>query len=483
MTGLTPMKAESRIWKGSMASNRTVWLPLAVTLTACSTRLPAGLTSPEGGAGTVRSTAASIQSLAGESSEVTASRPMLVVLRGGSDAKAFAARIAAAGGRILGVDGSLDIASVEGLDATQIGRDPDVVEVRPDPPVPRVKVYAARTEDVAPPPPSRGEQPFQSLQWGLTVVKAPQAWATGDQGQGVKVAILDTGVDYTNPNLAPNLDLAESRSFIPTEGLMDLNGHGSHVAGIVAAARNGTGVAGVAPRAQLMIVKVLDRNAYGDDYGILEGIRYAADHHADVINLSLEDRLPWGTGSTGDSEMAYERAVRYATMNGSLVVAGVGNDFEQDRTSGWVHLPADLPLVLGVSAVGPVNQQNFDAFAVYSNWGSPMVQVAAPGGGIAMNPQTGPYIADPRDLVFSTWSTHAIPEVIDGIPLGPAPWSYMAGTSMSCAFASGVAAIAIAAHRDPPMAIAERIRRAAIGSGYNAYTGNGVVNALGVATQ
>ncbi len=414
---------------------------------------------------------------------VATANQLLVVLKPGVAFASFEARVRAAGGEVRGFDPRLGIASVEDASPSAVAGEPGVEEVSRDPMRPRLHILAGRVQDAPPPVPVGDQQPFQSLEWGLNVVQAPEAWATGDQGQGVTVAVLDTGVDADNPNLAPNLDLADSRSFVPGEDLTDLNGHGSHVAGIIAAARNGTGVAGVAPLARIMSVKVLDKDAYGDDFDILEGIRYAADHHANVINLSLEDRLQWGDGSTGDAEMAYERAIRYATMNGSLVVAGVGNDSEEDRTSGWVHIPADLPLVLGAAAVGPVGQKNFDAFARYSNWGSPMVQVAAPGGGVGWNAQTGPVIVDPRDLVFSTWSTHAIPHVIDGITLGPAPWSYMAGTSMASAFTSGVAAIAIAAHAEPPMAIAERIRRTAIGSGYNPYTGSGVVNALGVATN
>ncbi|MBU6427643.1 MAG: S8 family serine peptidase, partial [Cyanobacteria bacterium REEB65] len=308
----------------------------------------------------------------------------LVVLKAGADGQAFAKRLKNSGASIAGVDATLGIASVVGADRTALDKDPDVAGLAADPLRPMIHDLAARAF-VSPAVPGN-PQPFQSLQWGLDLIHAPEAWATGDQGQGVTVAVLDTGVDADNPNLAPNLDLVDSKSFVPQEDLTDLNGHGSHVAGIIAAARNGTGVAGVAPEAKIMSVKVLDKNAYGDDYLILEGIRYAADHGAAVLNLSLEDRFEWGSSEAGNAAMAFERAIRYATMQGSVVVAGTGNDAEEERVSGWVHLPADLPLVLGVSAVGPVGQQNFGAFAPYSNWGSPMVQVAAPGGGIALDP-------------------------------------------------------------------------------------------------
>jgi subtilisin family serine protease len=327
-------------------------------------------------------------------------------------------------------------------------------------------------------------EPFEEAQGGLRSVRAVEAWQAGATGRGVRVAILDTGIDPDNPDLAGQVDFARSASLVPEENLTDLNGHGSHVAGIVAAARNGLGVAGVAPDATLIVVKVLDRDAYGDDFGILQGIRHAADAGAQVINMSLEDRLEWGSPAAGEAAMAFSRAVRYAHRKGALVIAGTGNDAESERTSGYTHLPAALPWVLGVSAVGPVNQRDFDAFAFYSNFGSTLVDVAAPGGGLAFDPQRGPYIADPADLVLSTWSTHALPHEVQGVPFGPAPWSYFAGTSMACAFASGVAALALQAHPEPPQAVASRLMRTArsIG-GRNPYVGAGVVDAFQAAVS
>ncbi|MBM3270924.1 MAG: S8 family serine peptidase [Candidatus Sericytochromatia bacterium] len=397
-----------------------------------------------------------------------------VTLAAGADAPAFFERLARRGLRVRAYDAALGIASVAGASAGTLAGDPAVAEAWNDAPRARLRSPRLRAANVA----QIAPDPLEGAQWGLSGVRAQAAWALGATGRGARVAILDTGIDPDNPDLAPQVDFARSASFVPGEDLVDRNGHGSHVAGIVAAARNGLGVVGVAPEATLLIVKVLDQHAYGDDFGILAGIRHAADQGAHVINMSLQDRLEWGSPAAGAAARAYARAIRYAGMRGALVVAGSGNDAEAERTSGWTHLPAALPWVLGVSAIGPVGQTGFDAFAFYSNFGNTLVDVAAPGGGIGYDPLTGPYIADPADLVLSTWSTHAIPHEVQGVPLGPAPWSYFAGTSMACAFASGVAALAVAARHEPPQAVASRIMRTARAQGGRSpYLGAGIVDA------
>lgn len=394
-----------------------------------------------------------------------------VTLREGEDPAAFARRMAARGFKVRKVDATLGIASIEGAAQADVKRDPAVSGAWEDPPRPRIKpVRLARTTAVT-------ADPMESMQWGLEVVKARGAWEAGASGQGVRVAVLDTGVDPDNPDLAGNVDFKNSVSLVAGEDLVDLNGHGSHVAGIIAAGRNGFGVVGVAPDATIVAVKVLDHSAYGDDFTILQGMRYAADLGVAVINMSIESRFPWGSPEAGQAAMAFNRAVRYAAGKGALVVAGTGNDAEEERVSGWTHYPAASPWVLGVSGVGPVGQANFFNFAIYSNYGRSIVDVAAPGGGLGFDPAIGPYIADPRDLVMSTWSTHALPHVVAGVPLGPAPWSYFAGTSMACAFASGVAALAAEVHGERGQALASRLTRTAAGPGFNAWLGSGIVDA------
>lgn len=131
------------------------------------------------------------------------------------------------------------------------------------------------------------------LQWNLEAIDAYGAWGTGATGEGVLVAILDTGIDYTHPDLAPNY--AGGQSFVPFNLVnpsnptdpMDDHFHRTHVAGIIAAADNGIGIACVAPKAKLLAVKVLSGYKWGLTDWLFSGIVYAADEGADIINMSL----------------------------------------------------------------------------------------------------------------------------------------------------------------------------------------------------
>src|SRR5436190_6126028 len=174
----------------------------------------------------------------------------------------------------------------------------------------------------------------QGLQWGLERIGAPGAWAKGT-GEGITIAVVDSGADLGHEDLAPQL--AGNVSCIGSSGNasschgsgQDDNGHGTHVAGIaLAATDNGRGVAGVAPDARLLAVRVLANTCSGgtctasgtaDD--VAAGIRWAADHGADVINLSL------GGGTLqGALGCAFCDAVEYAWSKGSIAVVAAGND-------------------------------------------------------------------------------------------------------------------------------------------------------------
>lgn len=197
----------------------------------------------------------------------------------------------------------------------------------------------------------------ETLPWGVRRVNAPRAWSMGCEGQNVRVAVVDTGV-------GPHIDLGApvaSATFVSgTTSANDDHAHGTHVAGTILARRNGIGVAGVAPRALLMRVKVLDRNGSGLDSGIAAGIVWAANHGARVINLSL--------GATGRSDVI-ERAIHYATIvRKALLVAAAGNNF-----GGPVLYPARNPLCVAVAATDQTNRR-----APFSNRGAEL-DIAAPG--------------------------------------------------------------------------------------------------------
>lgn len=198
-------------------------------------------------------------------------------------------------------------------------------------------------------------------QWGYRRVGAdrPQAF----DAAGVTVAILDTGVDVTHPDLEGVVD----GSFNARDGTADVtddNGHGTHVAGIVAAGHNSIGIDGAAPQVHLLAVKVLDANGVGDHSDIARGIVWAVDHGASVINLSL---------GGPETSTILAAAVEYAAAHDVVVVAAAGNGALDGNEPSY---PAALDQVIGVGAVGPDDRP-----AIFSNTG-PYVDVAAPGIGI-----------------------------------------------------------------------------------------------------
>ncbi|MEI2716521.1 MAG: S8 family serine peptidase [Candidatus Nanopelagicales bacterium] len=204
--------------------------------------------------------------------------------------------------------------------------------------------------------------PMRADQWGLTALDVETAWPLAT-GRGVTVAVLDSGVDASHPDLAGALVPGTStRGGDRSAPDTDPNGHGTHVAGVIAArANNGLGVAGVAPEASIMPVKVLGSDGSGWLSDVTEGIVWATDHGATVINLSL--------GGPDASVMA--PAVEYAQRRGVTVVAAAGND-----ASAEASYPAALPGVVSVAAIG----QRLDP-APFSNRGE-TIDFAAPGSGV-----------------------------------------------------------------------------------------------------
>lgn len=293
-----------------------------------------------------------------------------------------------------------------------------------------------------PPKPGPGDEPLSGYQWGLAAAHVPAAWEEGARGQSALVAVLDTGIDPDNKDLQANTDLRRARSFVSNErDIIDRNGHGSHVAGIIAGARNGYGIVGVAPRARILPIKVLDANGYGDDAGILQGIEYAISQGAAIINMSfggLWDHTPEGQRMRA----TYAAALRHAESRGVLVVTSAGNDGLDIPSSSQFLLPGQAAeTALIVSAFGPFQGANPYSFAPYSNYGAGFLSLSAPGGGMGFDPETWTPIIYKTDLVLSTWSTHALPHDEQGIHFEAAPHMFLGGTSMAAAFVSGVAAL------------------------------------------
>jgi lantibiotic leader peptide-processing serine protease len=235
---------------------------------------------------------------------------------------------------------------------------------------------------------------FFGQQWNMSVVQADTAWQITSQGAGVKVFILDTGVDTAHIDLVGRVNTTLSTSFVFTDSTdtlqvpfsHDVFGHGTFVSSLIAT--NSLGMAGVAPQAQLVMVRVLGDDGLGNFAANLEGILYAADNNADVINMSLGGYL--NRTLAGDMAFAdiFQRIVDYAFQRGILLVAAGGNegvDFNTATaaTGSYVdslEIPAGLHHVLSVGATGPIDSTNFDDIATYSNFGNDGVAVFAPGG-------------------------------------------------------------------------------------------------------
>jgi len=203
--------------------------------------------------------------------------------------------------------------------------------------------------------------PLALDQWGWYRVKADQAYDTGYHGEGVVVALLDTGVDADHPDLAANI--IDGWNFVDNnDNITDADGHGTMVCGIVAAvANNSIGIAGVAPNVSIMPLKVISE-AGGSLLDISLAIKYAADNGADVIGMSLG-----GTFTTA-SKATMEAAVNYAYLRGCVLVAAAGNNDTSE-----LFYPAAYEHVIGVSAIDEADQK-----ASFSNYGD-YIDFCAPG--------------------------------------------------------------------------------------------------------
>lgn len=317
------------------------------------------------------------------------------------------------------------------------------------------------TEEYGNPPNSGDNDTRFDLQWGHDAIDAPEAWNEGYRGEGARVAVLDGGFDLDHPDLAPNINLALSINFVAGEtlsyALPDPFSHGSHTAGTIAAADNGIGTIGVAPEAELVLVKVLGDEGSGSFADVISGIVHAADVDADVISMSLGATLDKNgfcdsEGCVSAREVAalvnaIKRATTYANQQGSTIIAAAGNEaMDLDHTANIIHVPSALPNVLSISATAPIGWATdpgnifLDNLASYSNYGQSAIDFGAPGGDYVYPGNEACLVGGlvrpcyVFDFVFSTGSN-----------LNPALASYYwsVGTSMATPHVSGVAAIII----------------------------------------
>lgn len=234
---------------------------------------------------------------------------------------------------------------------------------------------------------------LRNSQWALDRLTAEKTWSNYSTGAGTVVAVIDTGVAGSHPDLAGQLTTAGADYVADSgNGRTDPHGHGTHVAGIVAAVRgNGVGIAGLAPSSKVMPIRVLDEKGSGWSSDIAKGIIYAADHGADVANLSLG-------GTNQDSPT--QTAVNYAMSKGIVVAAAAGNARALDNATNY---PAAYPGVLAVAST-----ERDDTSSTFSNTGT-YLDIAAPGG-----------------------------RILSTVPGG---YGYMSGTSMATPYVAATAAL------------------------------------------
>ena len=346
-------------------------------------------------------------------------------------AEAVQRRFAKRAGRLRGAFAPPDISATYVLEL-EPGQDKDRVlgQMRADPRVEFAEPDQKFSVNIVPNDPyfsasGTWGQVYDDL-WGIKKVNAPAAWDTTN-GQGIVVAVVDTGIDYNHPDIQPNLwsnsgEIAGNGIDDDGDGYVDDvrgwnfaydrndpfddNGHGTHVAGTIAAVGNNRiGVVGVAWGAQVMAVKILDASGSCEEATCAKGVVYAADHGADVINLS------WG-GNAPSQVIA--DAIDYAHSLGAVIVASAGND-DADVTG---ETPACLWDVIAVAAT-----DYKDVPASFSNWGT-RIDVAAPG--------------------IDILSLRAAGSTL-GTPVGDG-YMRLDGTSMAAPHVSGLAALLLAAH-------------------------------------
>jgi lantibiotic leader peptide-processing serine protease len=345
---------------------------------------------------------------------------------------AFVARVKALGGKVAIKDDALGFAAVSGLndqEAASLVRDGLAATAEVEPviqlsPYGTRKPTKPRAGSIQSPNDPTGAFFFSvfPLEWNFIAVHADAAWAAGKLGSsGTTAAILDTGLDYTHPDLVGRVDLARSVDLVGEADsvtkyagpglnpIMDLHSHGSHVGTVVSS--NSFISAGITTKTMLLGVKVCTMRGSCPTASVLEGIRYAADAGVAVINMSLGGVFS-KSGAKGFGSVI-NRAFNYAQRKGTLIVVSAGNAAaDLDHNGNQFAAYCDAPHVICVSALGPTGESafgpfvNVDAFAsVFSNFGRSAISVGAPGGNVILDEEGNIVDLTP---VWSSCSTKAV---------------------------------------------------------------------------
>jgi subtilisin family serine protease len=377
--------------------------------------------------------------------------------------------------------------------------------------------------------PATDSDSLSGLQWDMVQIHTPEAHAITGGSPSILVGDIDTGLDYTHPDLAPNVDSANSVNCVsgaPVPGAVaanDDNGHGTHTAGTIAAAANGIGIVGVAPNVKIAGIKAGNAAGFFFPEAVICSFMWAGSHHFNVTNNSYFAD-PWLFNCRNDAEQraiwkAERRAISYAISQGVVVIAAEGNQADdlahptQDVTSpddttpitreitnACAVVPVEVAGVVGVTANGNLQLKSF-----YSSYGVASADVIAPGGDSILQRTT----AAPNGRVLSTWPASllnvtclAARRLVDA---SGATYCYQQGTSMASPHAAGVAALIMSQGTKSPGSVTAKLQNTAdkiacppdlsiyaffpaVDNGapqvcdgdlsYNSFNGHGQVNAL-----
>ncbi len=354
--------------------------------------------------------------------------------------------------------------------------------------------------------------PLSNRQWDMVQIHVPEAYQITGGSPSVVVGDIDTGLDYTHPDLAANVDFTNSVSCVggvpnnDPAAWMDDNGHGTHTAGTIAAAKNGIGIVGVAPNVKIAGIKAGNADGFFFPEAVVCAFMWAGTHHLQVTNNSYFAD-PWLFNCRNDPVQraiwkAEQRAIRFAMQQGVVVVAAMGNEnmdlsktnvdtISPDNgtpltrvvTNACVVIPVEIPGVIGVSGDGAFLQKSY-----YSSYGVGVTQLVAPGGDARFqNPNDGS-----RGYVLSTYPGNR--------------YALAQGTSMASPHVAGVAALVMSQFPNLPQGAVQAMLTLTAdplacptnpfnpggtgaylatceGGVYNGFYGHGLVNALTAVVQ